>query len=80
LTNEGFKTVPAQNFVWDHEVKTVMGLGGPYLNKAFVSIMIFTKETMTLEVVKKFMPLVNTFKTATTGLVMNGKIFSLASP
>ena len=76
LTNEGFKTVPAQNFVWDHEVKTVIGLGGAYLSGAFVSIMIFTNETIAVELVKKFMPLVNTFKTATTGLVMNGKLFS----
>jgi hypothetical protein len=76
LTNEGFKTIPAQNFVWDHEVKTVIGLGGAYLSGAFASIMIFTNETVAAELVKKFMPLVNTFKTATTGLVMNGKIFS----
>ena len=76
LTGGGVKTVAVQNFVWDHDVKTVVGLGGSYLNESFVSIMLFTNETITSEEVKKFMPLVNTFKTATTAQVMNRKIFS----
>jgi hypothetical protein len=76
LTGEGVKTVAVQNFVWDHDVKTVIGLGGSYLNGLFVSIMIFTNETVTAEMAKKFLPLVNTFKTATTAQVMNRKIFS----
>lgn len=76
LTGGGVKTVSVQSFVWDHDVKTVIGLGGSYLNGSFVSIMIFTNETVTSEMAKKFMPLVNTFKTATTAQVMNRKFFS----
>ncbi len=76
LTGGGVKTVAVQNFVWDHDVKTVIGIGGSYVNRSFVSIMIFTNETVTAEMAKKFMPLVNTFKTVTTAQVMNRKIFS----
>lgn len=76
LTGEGAKIVAVQNFVWDHDVKTVIGLGGSYLNESFVSIIIFTNETITAEEAKKFMPLINTFKTATTSQVMNRKFFS----
>jgi hypothetical protein len=75
VTGEGFKTVPAQDFVRDNRVRTVIGLGGAYLDRTFVSVLFFTDETISLEQAKKFMPLVNTFKTATTGHVMSGRIF-----
>jgi hypothetical protein len=72
LTSDGFKIVPAQEFVSKYAVRTVLGLGGSYLNRAFVSIILFTNESISPEAAEKLMPLVNTFKTATMKFVMTG--------
>jgi hypothetical protein len=67
--------VPAQDFVRSYGVKTVFGLGGSYLNGTCVILILFTRELMEREEVEKFMPLVNTIKSATMSLVMRDKIF-----
>lgn len=73
------KIVSAQDFVAEHNVRTVFGLGGSYLNGSFVTVIIFTRETIEQSKVESFMSLVNTFKSATMNLVMEGAIFPRAS-
>jgi hypothetical protein len=68
--------VPAQDFVRSYGVKTVFGLGGSYLNGTCVILILFTRELMEREEVEKFMPLVNTIKSATMSLVMRDRIFT----
>ena len=72
------KIVSAQDFVAAHGVRTVFGLGGSYLNGSFLTIILFTRETVEQSQAESFMMLVNTFKTATLSLVMNGAIFPRA--
>lgn len=75
-TEDGFQIVPDQLFVKSHSVKTVFGLGGFYLDRTFVGVIFFTKETMGPEQAERFMPLVHAFKSATMDHVMKGRIFA----
>ncbi len=58
----------AQDFVAEHNIRTVFGLGGSYLNGSFVTVIIFTRETIEQSKVESFMSLVNTFKSATMNI------------
>lgn len=74
-TVDGHKIVATQHFVASQRIQTVLGLGGAYLSGALVSILIFTKEHFPQEQAERFLPLVITFKTATTENAMNNRIF-----
>lgn len=76
LDRQHRKIVSAQDFVAAHDVRTVFGLGGSYLNGSFVTTIVFTRETIERSQIEGFLLLVNTFKVATMSLVMQGKIFS----
>jgi hypothetical protein len=75
LDGRNRKIVSAQDFVTAHDIKTVFGLGGSYLNGSFITMIMFTRETIEQSQAEAFMLLVNTFKTATLSLVMDGAIF-----
>jgi len=75
ITEDGFKIVADQDFVERFDIRTVLGLGGVYLNGSYVSAMLFTNEFIPQEKVEKFLTLIHTFKSTTTNLVMNGKIY-----
>lgn len=70
------KIVSVQDFVAAENIKTVFGLGGSYLNGSFLTMIIFTRETVEQPQAERFMSLVNTFKIATMSLVMKGAIFA----
>ena len=74
-TSDGFDIVSEQEFVTAHGIKTVIGLGGAYLNGSIVSALLFTNEIIRRRTVEKFMPLINTFKVATMKLVAEKRIF-----
>lgn len=78
LDGRNRKIVSAQDFVAAHDIRTVFGLGGSYLNGSFVTMILFTRETVEQSQAEALMLLVNTFKTVTLGLMMNGAIFSQA--
>lgn len=67
--------IPAQDFVAKHNVKTVFGMGGAYLNGSFVVFVAFTRETIDKSRIEPLMTLVNFFKTATMNAVVGGKLF-----
>jgi hypothetical protein len=75
VTGDGFKIVADQDFVERFDIRTVLGLGGVYLNGSYVSAMLFTNELIPQEKAEKFLTLIHAFKSTTTNLVMNGKIF-----
>jgi hypothetical protein len=75
LTSDGFKVVPDQKFVVENGVRSVIGLGGAYLNRAIVVMLLFTNEVVPRDRVEKLMPLVHGFKVATMKLVMDGELF-----
>lgn len=75
LTEDGFKVVPDREFVAANGVRTVVGLGGAFLNRTIVSIVLFTSELASQESAERLMPLIHAFKVATMRLAMGGKIF-----
>lgn len=76
LDHQNRKVVSAQDFVAAHDIKTVFGLGGSYLNGSFVTMIFFTREAIEQSQVERLMLLVNTFKIATMSLVMQGALFA----
>ena len=75
LDGQNRQIVSGQDFVTAHDIKTVFGLGGSYLNGSFITMIMFTRETIEQAQAEAFMLLVNTFKTVTLSLVMDGAIF-----
>lgn len=74
-TADGFDVVPDRSFVEENQVRTVLGLGGAYLNGTIVAVVLFTSELVPQDRVDKLMPVVHGFKIATMKVVMQGKIF-----
>ncbi len=66
----GRRIVPAQDFVSDFDIRTVFGLGGSFLNGTFVSLIIFSNESIERKRIEGFMPLMSRIKSATAGLIM----------
>lgn len=76
VTNDGYKIVPAQDFVAAHGVRTVLGLGGAYLNRTVIALILFTNERIPQDHAAKFMPVIHSFKTATMNHVMRANFFA----
>jgi hypothetical protein len=77
LDSAGRKIIAAQDFVATNNVQSVFGFGGGYLVKPdFAVFIVFTKETLEKATVDQFQILATKFKTATTKLMAQGKIFS----
>jgi len=75
-TVDGFDVIPDRSFVTENGVRTVLGLGGAYLNGTIVAVVLFTSELVPQDRVEKLMPVMHGFKIATMKSVMQGKIFS----
>jgi hypothetical protein len=75
-TRDDFEVIPDRSFVAENGVRTVVGLGGAYLNGTIVAVVLFTNELVPREKVEKLMPVVHGFKIATMKQVMQGKLFS----
>jgi hypothetical protein len=74
-TGDGFDVIPDRSFVEENGVRTVLALGGAYLNGTIVSVVLFTSERVPQDRVEKLMPVVHGFKIATMKAVMQGRIF-----
>ena len=69
--------IPATDFVRQHGVRTVFGVGGSYLSRnAFVCMILFCRESILRSQAMKFVPLVGSFKAATTRLLNRGALFA----
>jgi hypothetical protein len=67
--------VPEQDFVRGHEVKSVFGTGGAYMDGTVCLFLMFTKVSVQPELAERFLPMVNYFKMATMFLVNGGRRF-----
>ena len=77
IDQKGRKIIAAQDFVDEHQVKTVFGIGGGYLGTSlFFTTILFLRETVDKEITQRFMLQANKFKTATLDLAISGKFFS----
>lgn len=75
VDQESRLVVPAQDFVGAHHIKTVFGLGGGYVKGPFGSVIFFTKEDVNKPHAELFLPLMTTFKLATTDYVIRNNIY-----
>ncbi len=74
-TRDGFDVIPDRSFVEEYKVRTVIALGGAYLNGTIVAVVLFTNERVTADRVEKLLPVIHGFKIATMKAVMRGKVF-----
>ncbi len=72
----GRRIIVAQDFVSDHGVKTVFGIGGAYPGDEILVIVAFCRDEFPEPVAEYFLPLVSLFKNQTANLVSQGLIFS----
>ena len=70
-TGDGHILITAQNLVQQNGVRSVVALGGRYLNGTALALVLFTREELTEGQVSKFATIVNTLKTATMKIVMD---------
>jgi hypothetical protein len=68
--------VPAQDFVAEHNVKTVFGMGGHYLDGTLVLAIVFARESLPRSQAETFASLISNFKTATSAIVRRRAIFT----
>jgi hypothetical protein len=75
-TGDGFDVIPDRSFVESNKVRTVLALGGAYLNGTIVAVVLFTNERVAADRVEKLLPVVHGFKIATMKAVMRGSVFA----
>lgn len=72
---QGRFIIPAQDFVKQHGVRTVFGMGGAYLGGALAACIVFAGEHMPRAQAERFAGLVTPFKAATAQLVRAKQYF-----
>jgi hypothetical protein len=75
----GRQIIPAQDFVEEHGVKTVFGMGGFYPNGTMIVCIVFTRETLERSQVERFQSLISMLKGETFGLARSGRYFESES-
>jgi hypothetical protein len=76
IDDQGRKIISAQDFVRDHNIKTVFGLAGGYaVGKTFLTLILFCRETVDRPKAEHFLPLLSCIKAGTTSLVSSGALF-----
>lgn len=63
-------------FVARHDIRTVFGMGGAYLDGSLIAAILFTRESLTALEIDRFPSLIGTFKIATGRLVEAGALMS----
>lgn len=78
IDHENRKIISAQDFVESHNVKTVFGFGNGYsgADDIFMVAIFFANEKLEKKQVEQFTPMINLFKTATTAMIHQRKLFS----
>lgn len=72
----GRRIIPSTDFVDRYGVKTVFGFGGPYTaTPAFLTAIVFARQTLPRALAARFAPLMSDFKAATRGQIERGAIF-----
>jgi hypothetical protein len=66
--------IPAQDFVQEHQIKTVFGVGSSYMNGQFLVMLFFCNEFVSREQAEHFIVLANVIKLSTLSLI-SGQLF-----
>jgi hypothetical protein len=77
VDDQGRPIIGALDFVERHGVVTVFGFGGAYLmERSFAAIVVFAREAVSRETAESLSRLASVLKTATMGLVADGRMFT----
>ena len=77
MDDRGRSIISAQDFVRENNVKTVFGLAGAYpISRTFLTLIVFSRETLERPQVEQFLHLISHFKANTTSLVSTEAIFA----
>jgi hypothetical protein len=72
----GRSIIPAIDFVRSYNIRTVVGVGGSYIvARMFVAVVLFTSENILKDTATHLLPLSNTFKAATSDVVLRNALF-----
>ena len=74
--DQGRRVVPAVDFVEEHGVRTVFGLGKAYGNGSIAAFVVFTNKLLPRRQVEALVPYVNLFMASTFDLMRRGRIFA----
>ena len=74
---KGRKIIGSQAFVKAYRVRSVFGVGGGYLAKPmFVTLIVFTRDPISGDDARRFLPLASLFKVMTDHAVRKGRFFT----
>ena len=68
--------IPAQDFVAQHQIKTVFGMGGVFPDNTLATVIVFCTESLQRAQVEHFKSLVSVFKAEASGLVRARQLFA----
>ena len=74
----GRHIIAGRDFVERHQVKTVFGMGGAYVDGTIVVAIAFSSESVPVQVVDLFPSIIGNFKMATMGMAAKGHWFAQA--
>lgn len=75
VDNQGRKIIAAQDFVAEHAIKSVFGVGGAYFGGRLCTMIFFCQDRVERGAAQRFMPLTNFFKSKTGALNTPGRVF-----
>jgi hypothetical protein len=73
---QGRKIIAAQDFVSDHNVKSVFGIGGAYDSGQLFVIVVFCRDAFSRTTAEDFLTLATLFQSQTNGLASSQNIFT----
>jgi hypothetical protein len=76
LDSRGRRIIPAQDFIAEQRVATVFGIGGTWPNGHLTACIVFTRDPVDRNTVRRLAPMLGVFRAATTTLAMAGKYFA----
>jgi hypothetical protein len=72
----GRSIIADQEFARQHDVHTVFGMGGAYLDGTLALAVVFSSETLERGIVDRYPSFISTFKMATAALLTAGRIYA----
>ncbi len=78
--DQGRRIIPASDFIEQHSVRTVFGIGKAYANGSIASFVVFANKVLSRERVETLIPMINAFKAETMDHMALDRIFSKQEP
>jgi hypothetical protein len=76
----GNLVIPAQDFVSLHNIETVFGMAGSYVDGMLIAAILFTTESLDSLTVDRFPSIISNFKMVTTELVLARRVYGPVPP